>query len=452
VILRRTLALAATAAMLASCDCDCDRPIRQAATVAKGEGAPVPLFTCRDRGGPAIRAANGHPAPVTDDSLSALVAADRAAARADRDAWRGRTFDEFLQASRRECAAHGKFLVNGDVAFSDVKLLREFFDTRVLDAPAPMEAAWTTQQKRALTYCVSSRFGGQHDKAVADMEAATGAWEQAANVDFVHVAAQDASCDSRNAAVLFDVNPVDVDGDYLARAFSPGEPRIDRNVYVDLTALSLDPGQDLQLAGLLRHALGHALGFRHENSRPQSGACFDDAGFEPIASYEQLSVMQYPQCNGGTSWKLLLTDRDKNGAACAYGPASGFSLDPGACTPRPSLPAPSGVAVVRSFQNQSVARGAMLEYAALTAQPGSLVRIAMKPRGARPGDPDLYVRLGQKPVMKPPAFTCRPFLTGADETCEINAGASPNNRVHVLVQGYTAGSYDLDVSFVPLTP
>jgi hypothetical protein len=445
--------------------------------------APVPLFTCRDGGGRQPRAATVRPAHETPDipvtgtvTVAAALDADFAAAAAARDEWRNRTFDDYLQSLRRECGPDGKFLVNGDVAIRDVKRLREFFEERIQDNASPPpskemidgralsrsqltlaifngeEAVWATQRKRALTYCVSTAFGGQHDKVVADMEAATGAWEQVANVDFSHVAAQDASCDGRNESVLFDVNPVDVDGDYLARAFFPGEPRADRNVYVDLTALALDPAQDLQLTGVLRHELGHTLGFRHEHTRPESGACFEDDDFKPITAYDKLSVMHYPQCNGGTSWKLLLTDRDKSGAACVYGAAPGFSVDIDICDPRKVPAPPDGAPVVKSFSNQSVARAAVNEYAAFAAKPGSLVRVSIKPRGARAGDPDLYVRLGRKPVVRPPAFACRPFLTGALETCEINAGASPDNVVRVLVHGYTAGSYDLDVSFVPLTP
>ena len=35
-----------------------------------------------------------------------------------------------------------------------------------------------------------------------------------------------------NAAVVFYVRPVDVDGQYLARAFFPAEPRASRNVLI----------------------------------------------------------------------------------------------------------------------------------------------------------------------------------------------------------------------------
>src|SRR4029079_103612 len=113
------------------------------------------------------------------------------------------------------------------------------------------------------------------------MEAATGAWEQVASVEFDHVAAEDASCAAQNSAVVFDVNPVDVGGVYFARAFRPGEPRGGGNVYVDLSALAFDPAQDLQLAGVLRHELGHVLGFGHERVHADPGACLDDGSDGP---------------------------------------------------------------------------------------------------------------------------------------------------------------------------
>jgi serine protease len=472
----RAVALAAVAVLTAACDCDCEQPRGDSSGPARREGAPIPLFTCRNGGGRQPRAATTRPAPASDENVAAILDADFAAAEAARERWAGQTFEAYVQALRRECGPNGKFLVDGDVAIGDVKLLREFFEDRIQGAaPQPprrqavdgralsrsrltlalsggQETVWTSPQKRALTYCVSSAFGGQHDKVVADMEAATGAWEQVANVDFSHVAAQDASCNGLNDAVVFDVNPVDVDGDYLARAFCPGELRADRNVYVDLTALALDPAQELQLTGVLRHELGHTLGFRHEHTRPESGACFEDDDFKPLAAYDQLSVMHYPQCNGGTRWKLLLTDRDKSGAACVYGAANGFPIDTSICEPRRPPAPPAGAPVVKSFPDQSVARAAVKEYGPFAAKPGSLVRASLQPRGARPGDPDLYVRLGKPPVVRPPAFSCRPYLTGARETCELDAGASPNNLVRVVVHGYSAGSYDLDVSFVPLTP
>lgn len=415
-MLSRALTLVATALLLVCCHRDGPKPPDEGVVGAPAPVAPVPLFTCRSAGA-------GHPV-----------------AAAVHDTTAARSFDEFLQSVRRECVPGGKYLVDGDDAIADIKLLREFFDTRMAaaagapanpgaDEPFPV---WPASRKGSLTYCVSNAFGAQHDKVVADMEAATGAWEQVANVDFDHVAVQDAACGSANDDVLFDVNPVDIGGAYLARAFAPGEPRGGRNLYVDLAALAFDPAQELQLAGVLRHELGHVLGFRHAS--------------------DEHSVMNYPQPGVSVGLKLLLSDRDSNAAACAYGAAPGFSINPALCDARPRPAPPPGAPIVKSFADQGVAPGALREYPAFTAKPGSLVRVSMRPHGDRSGDPDLYVRLGQKPQVRPAAFTCRPFLTGALETCEIDAGAAPNNLVRILVHGYTAGSYDLDVSFVPLTP
>jgi hypothetical protein len=233
------------------------------------------------------------------------------------------------------------------------------------------------------------------------------------------VSQQDATCNASNASVVFDVRPVDVDGDYLARAFFPKEPRAARNVLIDLTALQLDPDEDLNLVGVLRHELGHTLGFRHEHTRPESGACFEDTDWRPITNYDKFSVMHYPQCNGGADWKLLLTSRDKSGAACLYGATMGFTIDTALCTPLPNAPPPADGPTTVSHAHQTVANQAQKSYPPLIAKPGSVLTIRLTPDGASPGDPDLYVNLGASPPrISPPRFTCRPYLSGATETCD----------------------------------
>ena len=59
------------------------------------------------------------------------------------------------------------------------------------------------------------------------MAEATKAWEQAADIKFVHIAAEDAKCTPESKKVMFDVSPVKV-GAYLARAFFPNDPRTAR--------------------------------------------------------------------------------------------------------------------------------------------------------------------------------------------------------------------------------
>nr|WP_268236956.1 PPC domain-containing protein [Luteimonas terricola] len=52
------------------------------------------------------------------------------------------------------------------------------------------------------------------------------------------------------------------------------------------------------------------------------------------------------------------------------------------------------------------------------------------------GDADLYLRHGSAPTTT--AYTCRPYLTGNNETCTINSPAA--GTWHVLVRGYSAYS------------
>jgi serine protease len=315
--------------LIAASGCEYPGPAASPAVAVPNPAAapPRPLFTCRTRG-PRLRAPHPEPIPATTERIAATNVADTTAASA---AWRALdpNVEHYVQAAARECGPDGKFIVDGDVAIGDAERLRVFFDRRGQMG----QTSWTAEEAQSLTYCVSAAFAGAHDKVVADLEAATGAWEQVARVHFMHVADQDAACDARNDRVFFDVEPVDVDGLYLARAFAPGEPRGARSLHIDLRTLEFT-NQPLQLDGVLRHAVGHLLGFRHAQPRPGAGACTDDAGFQPLASYDAFSVMRYPQCNGGGDEPQLLTDRDRNNAACQYGAATGFVIDSRVCRAR----------------------------------------------------------------------------------------------------------------------
>lgn len=235
------------------------------------------------------------------------------------------TFEEFAATVFQEPDT-GVYIVNGDTPMENLELLREFYEQvfvrgeLIVNTVNGADDIWNTTERYNLTYCVSqSTFGSNYDRVVQAMDQAAGAWEQVADIDFVHVASQDGNCTARNGNVMFDVNQTTTT-QYLARAFFPSTSRRNRNVLVSVTVYPYDDDNSdpLSLVGVLRHELGHTLGFRHEHTRPESGVCFEDSNWRPLTTYDSGSVMHYPQCNGSGDWSLTLTSRDAQGAGALY--------------------------------------------------------------------------------------------------------------------------------------
>ena len=403
-----------------------------------------------------IRPATGTAAAPTPAALEEARATVMRNSRSQRRQWANKSFEEFERSVYKEPFPGGKYIVNGDIAIADRKQLEEFFETRIKrDPPATtpgalvvhqeggQDAVWNSTQKKQLTYCVSTTFGTRYQRVVTDMQDATAAWAKVGDVAFVHVVSQDASCTASNANVVFDVRPVNVNGQYLARAFFPNEPRPARNVLIDESSFQLQPNQPLTLVGILRHELGHTLGWRHEHTRPESGTCFEDSDWRPLTAYDGFSVMHYPQCNGGGDWSLTLTHLDKNGAACAYGPAPGFSVDSAVCSGGRTPTSGCGPQTTL-FNDQRVAKGEKKPHGPFTVSPGSRFEVKMIGDGSAPGDPDLYVRFGQAPQVEAGGFACRPYVTGPEESCALDVPVG-QTQAFVMVHGYAAGGYDLTV-------
>ncbi|MGH8606428.1 MAG: matrixin family metalloprotease [Gammaproteobacteria bacterium] len=415
------------------------------------------LTSCSQENTPETGATT-EPVPTMAEATEFL----KAAAEQDREKLKGLSFDAFKAKVYREPFAGGKYIVNGDTPILNEKQLQEFFDTQVKKKPQSqptermrelivhqiggLDAVWNSMKKRQLSYCVSQGFGARHAKVVSAMEAAGRAWEGVADIGYIHIAQEDDNCTPANTNVAFDVRPVDVNGQYLARAFFPNEPRGDSNVLIDNSAFELDPSEKLNLTGILRHELGHTLGFRHEHTRPSSGPCFEDANWRPLTNYDPFSVMHYPQCEGRGDWSLTLTTQDKNGAACLYGAATGFTIDTGICRAEgSSTPPRPGTAQTQSFAGQHVGANEEKPYGPFSVASGTLFEAKMQSNGSN-GDPDLYVRFGVKPRRS--SYDCRPYLAGANETCSVNV-PSGKNQAHVMVHGYSAGGYKLTVTHTP---
>ncbi|TGD74922.1 matrixin family metalloprotease [Mangrovimicrobium sediminis] len=409
-------------------------------------GADLPIGTPRAAASKQVATAG-----AVNQAYAQLSGAERAIA----ERWRGRSFEEFERQVPRE-AGTGYYVVNGDIVIADIKHLREFYTTKVQQAvpvraglavhmSGGQRATWSAAQKGNLTYCVSDSFGSRKAGVVAAMSAATTAWEREGAVNFIHDAQQDGNCNAFNPQVVFDVRPVN-NQSYLARAFFPDDPRGRRNVLIDSSSFDLDPGDALSLEGILRHELGHTLGFRHEHTRPEAGTCFEDENWEPLTGYDAFSVMHYPQCNGRGDWSLTLTDKDKAGIACLYGAGPGFNGDMSLCLD-PPVPAPlpdDECGPITRTESGSIAQGAEVRFGPFQVKPGSAFNASM----TGSGDPDLYVRFDSPPQTSPGAFDCRPFLSGPNESCELVVPMDVQ-AVHVMVRGYTAGQYQLELEFSP---
>lgn len=236
------------------------------------------------------------------------------------------SFEEFqAQAIKTEGDV---FVVNGDEAVEGVKGLREYYDNAVANGDVGTtqgglavyyiggDIKWSSTAARNITYCVSSSsFGTRYSTVVNAMNSAAAAWEATANVNFVHSSTYDSNCTASQSAVVFDVRQT-TDTSFLARAFFPNSSRSARNVLISTSAFgSISPWT---LTGVLRHELGHTLGFRHEHTRLSSTGCYEDAQWRGLTSYDSSSVMHYPQCNGTQTGDLVLTSSDKTGARALY--------------------------------------------------------------------------------------------------------------------------------------
>ncbi|KYF69300.1 pre-peptidase C-terminal domain-containing protein [Sorangium cellulosum] len=355
-------------------------------------------------------------------------------------------FDDFERSVFRE-ADSGVYIVNGDTPVVDIKHLREFWEAHVRDGALLVnqsgrrDAIWTTEQRRDLTYCVSTNFGSRYETVVAAMEEAVRAWEEIADVDFLHVVSADSSCTSSSSSVLFDVNPVNAGGQYLARAFFPGQSRSTRNVLIDRTAFgSTQP----TLTGILRHELGHVLGFRHEHTRPEAGTCFEDNNWRALTEYDGASVMHYPQCNGTGDRTLNLTSKDIEGVQSLYGgPIGGGDGGGGDGGGGDGGGGGGGGTPVTETFSGRVARGAFDPVGpadGIEVVPGTTFTVVM----TGTGDPDLFVKFGSAPTAR--SFDCRPYLSDANETCTLEVPEG-ETRAFIKVHGYTGSTYDIEVSY-----
>ena len=179
---------------------------------------------------------------------------------------------------------------------------------------------------KVLTYSVRRNSfvnDAQYSLAVDTLRAACADWEAVCGVNFRHLVELDqvgATGMVGTEQPVFDVVGVAARSRLIASAFFPDWLPARRHVYIYPTFFDADLYYDR--TGVLRHELGHVLGFRHEHIRPGvSPLCPKEAldNTFPFGDYDPHSVMHY-FCGGVGTREMKLTKIDRDGARFVYGP------------------------------------------------------------------------------------------------------------------------------------
>jgi hypothetical protein len=173
---------------------------------------------------------------------------------------------------------------------------------------------------RHLTYAVdrnSFPSATAYDQIVTNMDAAAQDWVAACTecgISFEHLVKLDVG-PAFGQAVFVVRFASGTSDDFFAYSFFPNSLPSQRLLLV--TASYFTTG--LNHVGILRHELGHILGYRHEQIQGVAGCATEQGTWKSLTPYDAKSVMHYLCGNGGT-YTLTLTDFDKSGHASAYKP------------------------------------------------------------------------------------------------------------------------------------
>ncbi len=161
----------------------------------------------------------------------------------------------------------------------------------------------------------------QYDIVVQNMQLAAQEWMDTCGVEFRYLPEFDSSPSLRPERVVFPVRYINAHGAFIAAAFFPTDEKSRWRVLIDPSYFDTS----FDKVGVLRHELGHTLGFRHEHIRSGAPAvCPDESatGTIDLTLYDPQSVMHY-FCGGVGSRDLAITDVDRTGSQLVYGPSLG---------------------------------------------------------------------------------------------------------------------------------
>ncbi|WP_425391459.1 matrixin family metalloprotease [Ekhidna sp.] len=174
-----------------------------------------------------------------------------------------------------------------------------------------------------LTYAVvRSSFPSENEykSVVRYMAEATRNWSDILpeKVAFKHLSYLDDQLrpSQQHPDVTFTIRHYNSGGKFVAAAFFPHYSKYRWKVRIDPSYYTTRADK----VGVLRHEIGHILGFRHEHIRAEAPIDCpreDDTTFDPLTSYDKVSVMHYP-CGGFGDLNLAFTEKDIKGSRLIY--------------------------------------------------------------------------------------------------------------------------------------
>ena len=265
------------------------------------------------------------------------------------------TWEAFTRSIRS--LPDGSYVVDGDIRVVGDRDLHAYFEAAKAEVDRELsgesvgtvseplllftvdgvDSKWAPADKLTLTYCVSSAFGSNTATVISTLDAAGRSWSDRVAVRFQYV--ETATCDN-TTNVQFDVVPF-VSATFNAASFFPYYPRSKRELFLSPSAFT-DTAGGRDFVGILRHELGHALGFRHEHivldppcsAPPNPPEPIDDPatstieGYRALTEYDVGSVMHYPECRPGGQDQTgyHVSEIDYKGAIGLYGLAAALVM------------------------------------------------------------------------------------------------------------------------------